>query len=137
MLPLLIGSQDVVTYMLIMLNVMFFIIIFIYYILKIERRKVKYATFIKGTWRRQGTGHDGSQWHISYTFTDKTFEINAVPDLYITGKYKIIKEIEQLLIIQLFDVTGTTEDLPKSLQIGVDHISNQLTIDHRVYKRTK
>ena len=58
-----------------------------------------------------------------------------MPHYEIRGKYKVVKEIENLLILELFDVIGDDDFKNHQTSIGIDKRSNQIVIEGRTYGR--
>ncbi len=96
------------------------------------------ASMNPGTiWKYNGVGSDREPWYILYTFSDTDFEINAQPPLPIKGKYKVVKELENLLLLEFYDLKSesTTYQHPQHLEVSIDRRDNQITIDGRTYSR--
>jgi len=128
--------NDVVFQTLLFSNALFIAVVLTYYLVTHEKRnRLRYANFIKGIWQRAGKTENGDAWHINYTFFDKEFSISAVPVYEIRGKYKVVKEIENLLILELFDVIGDDDFKNHQTSIGIDKRSNQIVIEGRIYGR--
>lgn len=128
--------NDVVFQTLLFSNALFLAVVLTYYLVTHEKRnRLQYANYIKGTWQRAGKNELGEAWHINYTFIDKEFVISAVPHYEIRGKYKVVKEIENLLILELFDVIGDDDFKNHQTSIGIDKRSNQIVIEGRTYGR--
>lgn len=120
----------------ILLNLFFAIILFIGFLLHIEKKQVLHDHFLYGKWLRRGVAPDGNAWQISYLFSDSyAFEINAEPPLHLSGKYRIVKEIENLLLVELYDQQGDPSPHPNFVQIAVDTQKQQIAIDNRSYTR--
>lgn len=131
-----IGSNEVVTYMLILMNILFIAIILAYFLSRIDKKSKRlHAAFIKGKWQRKGKDHSGYDWHINYTFTEQRFMIEAIPLMQQEGNYKIVSEMENLLMLELMNVTGDTDKTTYYLQIAVDKKDNKIAIDGRTFKR--
>lgn len=128
--------NDVVFQTLLFSNALFLAVVLTYYLVTHEKRnRLQYDKYIRGTWQRAGKSEIGEAWHINYTFIDKEFIISAIPNYEIRGKYKIVKEIENLLILELFDVKGNDNFQNHQTSIGIDKRSNQIVIEGRVYGR--
>ncbi len=130
--------NDGVFYTLVALNVLFFSVVFIYVLLQIDRRnKIIHSKFIKGTWQRKGLSDTGESWHISYTFDDTHYRIKAHPAFSSSGRYKVVKEVENLIVLQFLDIEPSSDGNtnPHTVSIAVDTRAQQLTIDGHAYKR--
>jgi len=120
---------------LVLLNVLFFIVVLTYYLVGLDKRNFRrYTSFIVGTWKRAGKTPEGMPWEISYTFDKNTFRIQAEPSFNVQGKYKIVREIENLLILELYQITGDGNTNPHKIGIGIDHKAKEITIDNRTFK---
>ena len=88
-------------------------------------------------WERKGRTEDGQPWFIRYTFGEKDFEVTAQPALHRKGTYSVGKEVESLLILQLYNVVeNQTFFIPfTELPIAVDRRNNCLTIDDKLFRR--
>ena len=131
------GTGDVVTYILIILNVLFFLIILTWILISIDKRnKHLHERYIVGSWLRKGHTPEGEPWEIVYTFTDRNqFKVKAIPELNENGIYKIIKEVENLLVVELYKQIPEGGVERELLHIGIDPKANQMNINDRSYKR--
>ncbi len=59
----------------------------------------------------------------------------AYPSFHAKGSYKVIKEIENLIVLKVYNINGDGNTEPHFLNIGVDKRRQQLTIHDRVYKK--
>lgn len=120
-----------------------FAVVFISYYLLGPGKKVNYQQhegFILGTWQRKGVSTTNEPWYINYTFTNTGFEISAQPALHIKGSYRIVSEIENLMLVEFYNIhpslnTNQYYRHPQHLQVSVDKHDDLLTIDNRTYKR--
>ena len=53
----------------------------------------------------------------------------------IKHRYKVLKEVENLLILQTNNVQSEEDKQPYLMHIGVDQKANELSIDNRIFKR--
>lgn len=113
------------------------IVIFIAFMIGFDRRRyVKHAQFIQGIWQRQGVSPEGLAWTIQYHFgANQRFRIEADPPLHTVGDYLILKEIENLLIVELYHIEGDQLVHHNHIPIAVDTKHNQVRIEDRVYKK--
>lgn len=129
--------NDYVLYTLIAFNIIFFLSVSAYYLNRMKKgNKVLHDKFIVGQWQRKGTDEAGNSWYIRYSFGPQNdFSIDAQPSLQVKGKYKLIKEIENLLMLQLYQLEGDTEGVSGRLGVGIDKRANQIIIDNRTFER--
>ena len=113
------------------------IVIFIAFMIGFDRRRyLKHAQFIHGTWQHKGISPEGEAWAIQYRFMPNLrFSIDANPPLQTSGDYRILKEIENLLIVELYHIEGDKLVHHNHLPIAVDTKHQILRIDDRVYRR--
>lgn len=132
-----VGTRDSVDYLLILMSVLFFASVTAYLLVSINKKTPKLnRRFILGKWQREGRTTEGEAWQISYTFLDKKrFAIAANPTFNLSGNYQVIKEIENLLVIQLHNLTGDGDTQNQVIQVAIDKKSKQLMIDSRIYQR--
>ena len=108
----------------------------IYLINRKHETPIKYANFIKGVWERKGTTEQGEAWYIRYLFENDTFEVFAEPHLHIKGSYKIASELENLLILDLYNIEQNGKFIPfAQMPIAINHRQHQLTIENKVFKQ--
>lgn len=119
-----------------LMNLAAAIVIFIAYMIGFDRKRyVKHAQFIQGIWQRKGISPEGEPWQIEYQFTpDLQFSINANPPLHSNGKYRILKEIENLLIVELYHIEGDKLVHHNHLPVAVDTKHQLVRIEDRVYR---
>jgi hypothetical protein len=91
--------------------------------------------FILGRWQLKGKNESGEEWQFEYSFTPTQFTMLGDPHYEAQGEYKVVKEIEGLLILQLTNTTGDIEPDKMFLHIGVQRKLQILLIDGREYKR--
>jgi len=128
-----------VFYTLMFMSILFAVVVLSYYLLGPGKEQPfqLHQQFLKGIWKYNGVGSDREPWYILYTFSDTDFEINAQPPLPIKGKYKVVKELENLLLLEFYDLKSesTTYQHPQHLEVSIDRRDNQITIDGRTYSR--
>jgi len=118
------------------MNILFFTVVFTYILTKLDKRSFKrHPDFINGSWTRTGRAQNGEPWHITYVFDKYRYSIKAVPHFEEQGSYKVLKEVENLLILQTNNVHGEEDKQPYLINIGVDQKANELNIDNRIFKR--
>lgn len=120
------------------LGLIFVLVISAYYLVKIDKKnKILNANFIVGTWTRKGRSPEGEPWSLKYIISPTTIEMRAEPSFRTKGTYKIIKEIENLMRLDVSNVTGD-ENVPRKLiQLAVDKKADRLNIDGRDFLRLK
>ena len=129
-------SWEVVNNMLLWMTILFLLIVMAYFLVRIDKRNPKlHRKFIQGKWQRTGKDPEGNAWYINYTFTGYEFEINAYPTMQTKGKYRIIGEVENLVTLELYDISGDGNTQRHRIQIAVDKIGNKIAIDERIYTR--
>lgn len=121
---------------LIFLNVLFAITVFVAYLLSLDKKRLRHKDFIIGTWQRKGRSPStGEPWYICYTFdTEGSFRIEADPPLHTQGRYRILREIENLLLVELYHMEGDKLVHFNHLPIAVDKKAGIVRIDERVYR---
>ncbi|QQS29232.1 MAG: hypothetical protein IPM47_20770 [Sphingobacteriales bacterium] len=131
--------SDAAFYTLISMYVLFTIVVLAYYLMGPGKEKqfLLHQQFLKGNWQYKGVGSNREPWHINYLFSETDFEIHAQPPLPIKGKYKVVKELENLLLIEFYDIKSEsfTYQHPQHLEVSIDRKDNQITIDGRTYSR--
>jgi len=112
---------------------LFFFIVAVWYLTSIDKKsKILNRNFIIGKWQRKGMSAEGELWSFEFDFGLDSFVMTGTPAFEAQAKYKIVKEEEHLLTLELFGITGETIVKEKALlQIAVDKKSNRLTIDNR------
>lgn len=128
---------DGVTQAIILLSTLFLGIVLISYLLGIDKNKRFYTNYIIGSWTRHGISpNDNTAWFIQYNFnSNQTFSITADPYFEQQGNYKVVKEIENLLVVEAWNVSGTSapEFQPYLFTIGVSPKNNTVVLDNKVF----
>lgn len=122
---------------LVFINLLFAITVFTAYLLSVDKKRLRHKEFIVGSWQRSGhSPSSGEAWHICYTF-DKHgfFNITADPPLHTQGRYRILKEIENLVLVELYQMEGDKLVHANHLPVAVDKKANIVRIDERIYRR--
>ena len=124
-----------------LLCALFLLLNFAYFVPLISRRPVVlYKNFIQGTWLKKGVNQAGQNWTFSYVFEDGLFEMKGDPQFEVSGKYRIVKEVEKLVVLELSHITGesahTIAPIMK-VSIAIDNKNDRIQIDNRSYERTK
>lgn len=89
--------------------------------------------FIQGKWRVSGqlppnqSGHSMS-WFQEWTFSDGKFLEEGYPPLGQKGKYRIIRNEDDKLTLELFEQSGTFGTENSRLEIVIDKKENTLKI---------
>lgn len=93
------------------------------------------AGYILGTWRLDGelppnnTGH-GFHWFLEYTFnTHGTFMLTGYPPLMQKGKYRVVKNEDDKLTLELYEQSGNFGTKDKRIEILIDKEKQILKID--------
>jgi len=102
-----------------------------------KKNKIVNADYIRGSWERSGKSPEGEAWTFRYQFDRDKFIMKGNPTFNLSGNYKITKEIENLLRIELFNLQGDVESPRKMMSISIDKKSNRLNIDGRDFMRVK
>lgn len=89
--------------------------------------------FIHGKWRLDGqlpggNGKPGMAWFQEWVFGNGTFSENGYPPLSQKGKFRITKDVENTLTLELYDQSGTFGTATSNLVIVVDRDSQTLKI---------
>ncbi len=120
------------------LVLIFLLVILAYYLVRIDKKnKIVNADYIRGSWERSGKSPEGEAWTFRYQFDRDKFIMKGNPAFNLSGNYKITKEIENLLRIELFNLQGDVESPRKMMSISIDKKSNRLNIDGRDFMRVK
>ncbi len=101
-----------------------------------KKSKILNKNFILGQWERKGLSPDGEAWSFRYIFENNSVEMKGIPDFYAKANYRIIKEDENLLSLELANIEGNIEHEQAILMVAVDRKGDRLTIDGKSsYKR--
>lgn len=120
------------------LVLLFLLVVFAYFMVRIDKKnKIVNAEFIRGTWERKGKSPEGQAWFFQYKFDRDQFTMRGEPAFQLAGNYKVIKEIENLLRLELYNLQGESDTPRKMLNISIDKKSNRLNIDGRDFLRIK
>ena len=89
--------------------------------------------FIHGKWRFDGqlqdkNGKPGMAWFQEWTFGDGTFEEQGYPSLSQKGKFRVLKDEDNKLTLELYDQSGTFGTKNSNLVILVDKEGGTLKI---------
>ncbi len=123
------------------LAVLFLLMNFVYLLPVLSRKQILFFKhYIQGTWQRKGVDEEGRAWSFTYRFKKDQFEMVGDPSFYAKGNYRILKEVESLLVIEMINVQhrneGVFEDKPNFvLEVGADKKKHQITIANRTYSR--
>ncbi len=112
------------------LMLLFTFIVSVYYLTNINKKnKILYHDFILGTWERTGESPDGNPWFFKYFIDKSQIEMKGNPEFYMKADYRILKEDENLIIMELRNIIG--EDAPETgqLAIAIDKKNDMLTIN--------
>jgi len=102
-----------------------------------KKNKIVNAEYIRRTWERKGKSPDGDAWSFQYRFDRDSFQMHGEPTFHLAGNYKIIKEIENLLRLELYNLQGESDAPRKMINVSIDKKSNRLNIDGRDFLRIK
>ncbi|MGB0931022.1 MAG: hypothetical protein ACPGVB_09620 [Chitinophagales bacterium] len=128
-------DYETVNWSLILMTIVFLLCVFAFFMVSIQKSgKILHNKFIRGTWKYSGTTPTGEPWYYNYQFAENTFSIEAYPTFKAQGNYQIVKEIENLLILKAYNISGDGDTGEHFLNIGVDTKRKQLTINDRIYK---
>lgn len=118
---------------------LFLAVVAAYYFTSINKRGVVLNKgYILGSWRRKGLSPEGLLWSFEFHFNNSDFVMKGDPEFEAAGKYRIVKEIENLMVLELYQVTGDIEYESMLLEIAIDKKTRKLTIDNRAgYERIK
>lgn len=88
---------------------------------------------IQGTWRLSGsnTTSNGTiyAWFLEYTFDNGKFKLTGYPAITQKGSYRVIKQEENKLTLELYGQEGTFGKENKQIEIIFDKEAKKLTID--------
>lgn len=131
-------DYQTVNWSLILMTIIFLLSVFTFFMVSIKKSgKILHDKFIRGTWQHAGKTIEGQSWYFNYHFAEKEYNIEASPSFHAKGNYKIIKEIENLIVLKVYNIDGDGNTQPHFLNIGVDKRRQQLTIQDRVYKKIR
>lgn len=133
---------NTLTLVLLLMYSLLAIVLIGYYFMSVDKSKRNsYVPLLQGKWVREGISDEDEPWQISFTFQQNNFEVDAMPQYHLKGKFRVVREIEQLLILHLYQLSGD-DVLPdgnpyevRELRIGVRPQYNQLIIDDRAYEK--
>ncbi len=110
-----------------------------YFVPIISRRPVVlYKKFIQGKWEKHGVDSAGTEWTFSYAFEDGKFEMLGDPRFQVSGKYRIVKEVEKLVVLELSQISGESAHTiapVMQVSISIDNKNDKISIDNRSYDR--
>ena len=131
------GSNDLTYAFIASLYVLFFLVVGTWYLTRINKKNViLHHKKILGWWIREGVSTTGEAWWFKVYFGENDFEMHGNPSFLQKGNYKIRKEIENLLILDLLKLEGDGDLEKKSLQISLDRKAGTLYIDSREYVKS-
>ncbi len=112
---------------------LFFVIVGAWYFGSIDKKsKILNRNFILGKWHRKGISPTGELWSFEFDFDRDKLVMSGTPEFMATAKYRIAKEDENLLTLELYGIEGDTIIKNHAhLQIAVDKKGGRLTIDSR------
>lgn len=110
---------------------LFLFVVAVFYLTSLNKKKVLYDAFLLGGWERKGQSPDGSSWFMKYVFSKTQVEITGKPDYFARGDYRIVKEDENLMILELANMIGDEFETPGQLAIAINRKKDVLTINGR------
>ncbi len=115
---------------------LFLLIVGTYYVQTVNKNKILRKKYMLGHWKCEGTSPSTNQkWQFNYVFNNNEVEMRGInPNFKAKGKYKVVREIENLLTIKIDNLEGDTEFAPEMLSIAVDKQQRKIYIDGRLYK---
>jgi len=120
------------------LVLIFLLVVAAWYFVRIDKKnKIVNADFIRGSWERKGKSPEGDAWSFVYRFDGNSFSMKGQPAFLLSGNYKVIKEIENLMRLELYNLSGETDSPHKIMNVSVDKKSNRLNIDGRDFQRIR
>jgi hypothetical protein len=93
---------------------------------------------MQGTWIIQGGGENKTpRWFLEWTFENGKFSLSGYPKVQQEGNYRILKNKDGKLTLELFNQKGDWGTKNSQLEIVVDHNNDQLTLikDKGPFKR--
>lgn len=128
-------SNDVVYTFLGGLILLFLIVVATYFLNTRSKRRILHGDFLKGLWRRQGHSPDGVPWAFEYFFDGEYLEIQAKPSFYGKARYKPVKQVESLIILQLTEKEGELYEHSDAMRIAIDRKAKQIYINQLAFKK--
>lgn len=129
-------AYEVLYTFLISLVLLFLLIIAAYYLVGVDKKnKILNAKFLIGTWERKGKSPEGDDWWFRYQFEEDEFTMSGEPHFYLKGSYKIVKETENLLGLELSKLNTAEANEKRQIQISIDRRSNRLNIGGRDFRK--
>ncbi len=102
-----------------------------------------HETFIQGKWRLVGEFPKDKSgrsrvWFLEWTFADGKFLQTGYPPIKQEGKYRIVKQDEDKLTLELYEQKGTFGTKDRQMQIVVDRENEKLKIEnHQGFSRVE
>ncbi len=129
-------SNDIIySFLGILLLVCLFFIVSYFFNSIDKKKKILHEQFINGRWRRQGHTEEGTPWAFEIAFHGQFLEMKGQPEYWGTARYKAVKEVESLIILQMSEMEGDLEGQHPILQVGINRRSGLIYIDKRVYQK--
>ncbi len=100
-----------------------------------------HETFIQGKWRLVGEFPKDKSgrsrvWFLEWTFADGKFLQTGYPPIKQEGKYRIVKQDESKLTLELYEQKGTFGTKDRKIEIDVDRKNEKLQIEnHQGFRR--
>jgi len=112
---------------------LFFFFVGAWFFTSIDKKsKILNRNYILGKWHRKGMSPTGELWSFEFDFDRDKLVMSGTPEFIATAKYRITREDENLLTLELYGITGDTIANDKAvLKIAVDKKKSRLTIDNR------
>lgn len=86
--------------------------------------------WIQGTWRISGS-NGTMAWFMEWTFADGNFIQEGYPPLLQKGKYRLLKDENNTLVLELYKQEGTFGNEQREIEIVLDKKKNQLSINKK------
>ncbi len=99
--------------------------------------------FIQGKWRLDGqlpgkNGKPGMSWFQEWIFGDGTFSESGYPPLFQKGKFRVLKDEDNVLTLELYEQSGNFGTKNSNLVIVVDQNEASLKIGQNAgFKKKK
>jgi len=132
---MILANYQVLYSFLICLNLLFLFWVLVYYFNTVNKNISLLKGDLEGTWERRGQDADGKDWWFSYHFKKGTFNMSGEPTFSCQGKYRILKEVEQQVIVELKKTAGDPLFEGNHLRIGVDRKGKRLNINGRDFSK--
>ena len=83
---------------------------------------------IQGTWRLTGQNDPRHSWYLEWTFDQGKFTLQGYPPLAQQGKYKIVKNDDNKMTLELYEQSGNFGTENSQIEITINKKKDTLII---------